>query len=174
MRARPCTLTYEMGELGRKVFRFKSEEEALAFQSSNPPDATVEFAYFEVGGVRHSARNRSFSREAYHKALANRHWEEGYFQRTGRKWEDDHKRHTSEHSQETNSEEKNLNHDACLRLLGLNAKFSEEGLKKAYREAIKMNHPDKVAGLAVEFKMLAEKRTRLINLAYSKLVETVS
>jgi DnaJ-domain-containing protein 1 len=42
-------------------------------------------------------------------------------------------------------------------------------LATAYRAAIKMNHPDKVAALAAEFKTLAETRTKVINQAYSKL-----
>jgi hypothetical protein len=172
MRARHCLLIYDVGELGQKVFKFKSEEEAYDFQKRNPPDATVEFAYLEVAGVRHCAKNRSFSREAYLNAVADKRWKDGYFQRTGRKWEDDEqKKRSSEPPAEIKSEETNLDHDACLGLLGLNPNFSQEELKKAYREAIKMNHPDKVAGLAVEFKILAERRTRQINQAYSKLLE---
>jgi curved DNA-binding protein CbpA len=51
----------------------------------------------------------------------------------------------------------------------LQAGFSAAELAPACREAIKMNHPDKVAALDVEFKKLAEQRTRLINQAYSTL-----
>lgn len=170
-RARPCILTYDMGELGKKVFNFRSEVEANDFQTENPPDSTVQCSYVDAGGLRFLNRNRDFSYEAYNKAVEEKRWQDLYFQRTGRKWkEGDPKNQSSEQPPEINSEETNLDHDACLRLLSLNPRFSQQELKKAYREAIKMNHPDKVAALAVEFKILAERRTKQINHAYSKLL----
>ena len=42
-------------------------------------------------------------------------------------------------------------------------------LKKRYYELLKGCHPDKVAALDPEFKKLADKRTKDINMAYEKL-----
>jgi hypothetical protein len=153
------------------VFKFKSEAEAYDFEQANPPDQTVQCTYLDVGGVRCPTRNRSFSWDAYNEAVADKQWKDGYFQRAGKKWKDgNRKKRPSEEVPEINSEDTNLDHHACLRLLGLSPNFSQSELKKAYRESVKMNHPDKVAALAVEFKELAERRTKQINQAYSKLL----
>lgn len=47
--------------------------------------------------------------------------------------------------------------------------YSKEDLKKKYHDLLRQNHPDKVASLGQDFKVLAEKKTKEINDAYSKL-----
>lgn len=47
--------------------------------------------------------------------------------------------------------------------------FTKGELKKRYHELLKGCHPDKVAALDPEFKKLADKRTKDINMAYEKL-----
>ena len=54
-------------------------------------------------------------------------------------------------------------------ILGCSPNASKSEIKKAYREASKKYHPDKVASLGDEFKKVAEKRMQDINLAYSEL-----
>jgi hypothetical protein len=49
--------------------------------------------------------------------------------------------------------------------------YSKEELRKKYHKLIKMNHPDKVSALSPEFKKLADKKTKEINSAYSKLLK---
>ncbi len=53
-------------------------------------------------------------------------------------------------------------------------RFTQQELKRRYRDLLKQNHPDKVAGLSDEFKNLAEKKTKELNAAYSKLKDRAS
>lgn len=48
-------------------------------------------------------------------------------------------------------------------------KITQDQLKKKYLQLLKQNHPDKVASLGEDFKILAEKKTKEINAAYEKL-----
>ena len=50
--------------------------------------------------------------------------------------------------------------------LGLPGPVGEDELRRAYKALIVQYHPDKVAHLAIEFRELAERRTREINEAY--------
>ncbi|HXH30611.1 MAG TPA: J domain-containing protein [Bacteriovoracaceae bacterium] len=52
--------------------------------------------------------------------------------------------------------------------------FSKSELKKKYYDLLKMNHPDKVASLGQDFKVLAEKKTKDINSAYDRLKNRAS
>lgn len=52
--------------------------------------------------------------------------------------------------------------------------FTQEELKKRYRDLLKMNHPDKVASLSDEFKELAHLKTKEINDAYDLLITFLS
>ncbi len=57
----------------------------------------------------------------------------------------------------------------ALKNLGLNAATSSEEISAAYRRLAQMYHPDKVAGLAPEFGVLADQRMKEINAAYAVL-----
>jgi hypothetical protein len=59
--------------------------------------------------------------------------------------------------------------EGALKMLGLNANASTGEISAAYRHLAQMYHPDKVAGLAPEFQMLADKRMKEINAAYEAL-----
>lgn len=52
--------------------------------------------------------------------------------------------------------------------------ISKNDLRKKYHELLRMNHPDKVASLGEDFKVLAEKKTKEINDAYNKLKSKAS
>lgn len=52
--------------------------------------------------------------------------------------------------------------------------LTKSELKKRYFELLKMNHPDKVASLGQDFKILAEKKTKAINSAYEELKKKAS
>lgn len=52
--------------------------------------------------------------------------------------------------------------------------LNKADLKKRYFELLKMNHPDKVASLGNDFKILAEKKTKAINSAYDELKKKAS
>ena len=54
-------------------------------------------------------------------------------------------------------------------ILGVNSNASMDEIAAAYRKLAQENHPDKVAGLAQEFRELAERRMKIINLAYEEL-----
>jgi DnaJ-like protein len=59
--------------------------------------------------------------------------------------------------------------DHTLRMLGLGGSASPDEISAAYRRLAQMYHPDKVAGLAPEFQVLADKRMKEINAAYEAL-----
>ena len=47
--------------------------------------------------------------------------------------------------------------------------YTQQELKKKYHDLLKMNHPDKVASMGIDFKKMAELKTKEINSAYMKL-----
>jgi hypothetical protein len=57
----------------------------------------------------------------------------------------------------------------AIKTLGLSANPSPAEISAAYRHLAQLYHPDKVAGLAPEFQMLADKRMKEINAAYELL-----
>jgi hypothetical protein len=160
-----CSLIYNMGDLGGRVFNFESEAQAAQFLQEYPPDHLVQSVYRDnnAAGVRDIIYNPFFSPAAFNRAVEEKRWEDGYYRRTGRRWKD------CRAGKEPGDEVAELDHEACLRLLGLTPGFTQAELATAYRAAIKMNHPDKVAALADAFRLLAEQRTRQINEAYAKL-----
>lgn len=54
----------------------------------------------------------------------------------------------------------------ALKSLDLEGYQNFDEVKRAYRELIKQYHPDKVSGLGIEIKKLAEAKTKEINTAY--------
>lgn len=56
-------------------------------------------------------------------------------------------------------------------VLGVTEGASQEEIAVAYRKLAQMNHPDKVAGLAPEFRELAERRMHEINAAYAAVTQ---
>jgi DnaJ-class molecular chaperone len=54
-------------------------------------------------------------------------------------------------------------------MLGLDASASAAEITATYRHLAQMYHPDKVAGLAPEFQVLADKRMKEINAAHDLL-----
>ena len=63
--------------------------------------------------------------------------------------------------------------DDYYTLLGLTKPTTKEAVKKAYRDAIKENHPDKVHHLGAEFVKVAEEKMQQINQAYQVLMKSV-
>lgn len=57
----------------------------------------------------------------------------------------------------------------ALEILGLKKQASDDEVRLAYRNQIKKYHPDRVADLADEFKVIAESKTKMLNLAYEML-----
>jgi hypothetical protein len=173
-----CTLIYDMEALGREEFEFPSHEAAWDWKEKNPPGPTVRFVFwYENGMMSRDARDLdSFSWDAYNKAVEDKRWREEYLKRTGKRWNEQgepEKKTGQKQSKDSqpniDSENQRLNESECLELLGLKPGFSQKELKTAWREAVRMNHPDKVAALSAEFKALAEKRTKKINQAYERL-----
>lgn len=73
-------------------------------------------------------------------------------------------------SRPPNSREHALSLEMALSILGLASLPTVESLKQSYREKIKEYHPDRVAHLGPEIRIVAEKKTKEINAAY-ELVE---
>ena len=56
-------------------------------------------------------------------------------------------------------------------MLGVKPGSTKEEVKKAYREACKQHHPDKVHHLGEEFRKVAEEKMQKINSAYAALMK---
>lgn len=54
-------------------------------------------------------------------------------------------------------------------VLNLRPNATQDEVMKAYRKLAQMYHPDKVAGLAPEYREIAEKKMKEINAAYEQL-----
>lgn len=67
---------------------------------------------------------------------------------------------------ETPSESKG---ETPYEILGVTPNASEAEITAAYRKMAQMYHPDKVAGLAPEFREIADRRMKEINAAYEEL-----
>ena len=59
-------------------------------------------------------------------------------------------------------------------VLGVNPNASRNEIMAAYRKLALENHPDKVAGMALEFRELAERRMKIINVAYEEIKQNWS
>jgi DnaJ-class molecular chaperone len=54
-------------------------------------------------------------------------------------------------------------------VLGVDERASSDEITAAYRRLAQLYHPDKVAGLAPEFQIIAETRMKELNAAYELL-----
>jgi DnaJ-class molecular chaperone len=59
------------------------------------------------------------------------------------------------------------------KILNIGRNATRDELISAYRKLVKMYHPDMVAGLAPEYREIAESKMKNINSAYRKLKETI-
>jgi hypothetical protein len=59
------------------------------------------------------------------------------------------------------------------RILDVDQHATKDELAAAYRKIAKMYHPDMVAGLAPEYREIAEKKMKIINAAYRKAKDAV-
>jgi|Deesub1362A_J573_1020465.scaffolds.fasta_scaffold03075_6 uncharacterized membrane protein YkvA (DUF1232 family) len=62
--------------------------------------------------------------------------------------------------------DENLTFDDACRVLGIRPDAPAEEIKRAYREKIAMNHPDKVSHLSRELQEKAKELTLRLNRAY--------
>lgn len=63
--------------------------------------------------------------------------------------------------------------DNCFAILGLSPAATEDEIKEAYRSKIRLNHPDRVHGLAPAFRALAEVETKKLNSAYEEALAAI-
>jgi DnaJ-domain-containing protein 1 len=59
--------------------------------------------------------------------------------------------------------------DEACRVLQLKRPFTVDELRAAYRQRISQYHPDKVSSLGLEFRELAERKSKEINRAFDLL-----
>ena len=86
---------------------------------------------------------------------------------TRQPWERDH---NTRASRKDSYGEFNVNSkQSAYEVLGVKPNASLEDIRAAYRRIARMNHPDKVNGLAPEFRQLAEQRMKIITAAYKTL-----
>lgn len=72
----------------------------------------------------------------------------------------------SQYATQTNSQKHHYD------VLGIREGASQAEIKKAYRDACKQHHPDKVHHLGPEFRRIAEEKMQAINKAYNALSKT--
>jgi hypothetical protein len=77
--------------------------------------------------------------------------------------------HRDENQSGTRGDSQEARPDAHT-ILGVRPGASTDEIKQAYRRLANQYHPDKVAHLGEEFRMLAEKRFKEIQEAYQKLM----
>ena len=65
------------------------------------------------------------------------------------------------------------NQASAYEILGVSPNASLDDIRLAYRRIVRMNHPDKMSGLAPEFRQLAEQRMKVITSAYKTLSQQV-
>ena len=58
-------------------------------------------------------------------------------------------------------------------ILNIGKNATKEELASAYRKIVKMYHPDMVAGLAPEYREIAENKMKVVNAAYGKIKGTL-
>jgi hypothetical protein len=63
--------------------------------------------------------------------------------------------------------------DNCFVILGLSPAATEDEIKDAYRAKVRLNHPDRVHGLAPAFHALAEAETKKLNMAYEEALVVI-
>ncbi len=68
---------------------------------------------------------------------------------------------------------KEENEQDPYKILNISRNATKYELTLAYRKFVKMYHPDKVAGLAPEYREIAERKMKIINAAYQRLKETI-
>ena len=59
------------------------------------------------------------------------------------------------------------------KILHIDKSANKKELVFAYRKMVNMYHPDKIAGLAPEYREIAERKMKIINSAYKSLHETI-
>lgn len=77
----------------------------------------------------------------------------------------------SNSSTRNQSETRNFQNKSSYEILGLKSNATLDEIVVAYRKLAQENHPDKVANMATEFRVLAEERMKVINSAYSELLK---
>ena len=73
------------------------------------------------------------------------------------------------HSRRPNNDRQSSSQWDPYRVLGVESGASQETIKKAFRQLAGKYHPDQVAHLGDEFRVLAEKRFKEIHRAYDEL-----
>jgi DnaJ-class molecular chaperone len=82
---------------------------------------------------------------------------------------------SSDNSQPSNNNEKEAPESSVqegrdpYKILNIDNTASREEILSAYRKLAQMYHPDKVAGLAPEYREIAERKMKIINDAYKKV-----
>jgi len=93
-----------------------------------------------------------------------------YYDQTGQKKSRDNGSGTgSNHTQPGDHQQGASSPWDPYRILGVERGASQESIKKAFRQLAGKYHPDKVAYLGDEFRVLAEKRFKEIQRAYDEL-----
>jgi DnaJ-class molecular chaperone len=92
-----------------------------------------------------------------------------FFRKRGSDFKEYPKADGAGNNQETGRKEEDVQDPYEILNIKRNAAKSE--IISAYRKLVKIYHPDKVAGLAPEYREIAERKMKIINAAYEKVQE---
>ena len=94
---------------------------------------------------------------------------QNYYQNRQKVNNDDNGTTGENNSRRSNNDRQSSSQWDPYRVLGVESGASQETIKKAFRQLAGKYHPDKVAHLGDEFRVLAEKRFKEIHRAYDEL-----
>jgi len=112
-------------------------------------------------GKRESSDAEQRERERQAKEFRERERQEREQEERSRHNERERRDRGTTHREETNR--------TPYEILGISPYATAEEIRRAYKKKALENHPDRTAGLGEEYRQLAEKRMKEINVAYQKL-----
>lgn len=84
-----------------------------------------------------------------------------------RAWEEEH-RQQAENERYSQQPQEDFTEKDPFEILGLSRPSSKPEIISAYREKMKLNHPDRASGLDPEIQAFASERAKIINWAYEE------
>ena len=169
------TVVYDKQEFGLDTYVVEAWDAFFAVGKAfkiHPPDSAVFQAYCAESaacGVHMLKPNPNFDWELYRKRKKQLEWEREHENRTGAE-SNDHADRSS--GSQAKHDDDLIDRQYALKLFGLSEGYTESDLKRAYSQLIRKNHPDKVAALDDDFRLLAEKKAKRINFAREVLQQT--
>jgi DnaJ-domain-containing protein 1 len=106
-----------------------------------------------------------FKQEAYKRSGTGYRSETG--SQTGSQYSGSYQKKSNQDEQKQQTKSYTKSDEYYYKILEVNQNFTNEEIKKAYKQLIIQYHPDKTTNLGIEIQNLAKKKTQEINEAYN-------